>query len=200
MITLCMDTSSTYLVIAVIKDGTVIGSVQEECWKKQSELLFPRMLMLLEELKIDADDIDEVVVTEGPGSYTGVRIAMTVAKVLASSKQIPLATLSTLQLIAGMNDTCRVLLDAHGKRVYTGVYNKGELVGEMQVMGVDELKEMLKEDEVLIGDGQLVGTYHSMGNLAQNFLDLKDKWNYQENVHTVKPEYLKTSESYLPNK
>lgn len=200
MITLCMDTSSTYLVVAVIKDDEVIGKIQKECWKRQSELLFPELLNLLEELELKADDIDEVVITEGPGSYTGVRIAMTVAKVFASMKNKPLATLSTLQLIAGMTPHCRVILDAHGKRVYTGVYENGTLVGDMQVLPIDELMEDLTEDEVIIGDGHLVGRNDNMPDLAENFLALKKKWNYQENVHTVKPEYLKTSESYLPKK
>ena len=52
MITLCMDTSHTWLVIGLIKDDQVIGKVQEKCWKKQSEELFPRLIALMDDLSL----------------------------------------------------------------------------------------------------------------------------------------------------
>ena len=127
MITLCMDTSTQYLVIALIRDDQIVAKFQEKCWKKQSEELFPRLMDLMKEAGLEPEDIGQVVVSEGPGSYTGVRIAMTVAKVFCAMRNLPIATVGTLQLFAGMEPRARVVLDARGGRVYTAVYEYGVL-------------------------------------------------------------------------
>ncbi|MCK7483377.1 MAG: hypothetical protein M0C28_44820 [Candidatus Moduliflexus flocculans] len=60
--------------------------------------------------------LQSIILTEGPGSYTGVRIAMTVAKVLASVASIQAYTTTTLQLIAGSSKNTFVMLDARSLR------------------------------------------------------------------------------------
>ena len=79
MITLCMDTSSKFLVLALIQEDELIGKRCLSSWKRQSEMIFPQLTELLAECGLTPKAIDQVVVTKGPGSYTGVRIAMTVA-------------------------------------------------------------------------------------------------------------------------
>lgn len=199
MITLCMDTSTQFLVIALIRDDQIVAKFQEKCWKKQSEELFPRLMELMKEAGLEPEDIGQVVVSEGPGSYTGVRIAMTVAKVFCAMRNLPIATVGTLQLFAGMEPRARVVLDARGGRVYTGIYEYGVLSGTVEAKPCEEVKAEIGESETVIGDGSLVGREDRIPDLAENFLALKDQWKYAENVHLVKPEYLKCSESYLPH-
>ncbi len=199
MITLCMDTSTQYLVIALIRDDQIVAKFQEKCWKKQPEELFPRLMELMKEAGLEPEDIGQVVVSEGPGSYTGVRIAMTVAKVFCAMRNLPIATVGTLQLFAGMEPRARVVLDARGGRVYTAVYEYGVLSGTVEAKPCEEVKAEILEAETVIGDGSLVGREDHIPDLAENFLALKDQWKYAENVHLVKPEYLKSSESYLPH-
>ena len=199
MITLCMDTSTQYLVIALIRDDQIVAKFQEKCWKKQSEELFPRLMDLMKEAGLEPEDIGQVVVSEGPGSYTGVRIAMTVAKVFCAMRNLPIATVGTLQLFAGMEPRARVVLDARGGRVYTAVYEYGVFSGTVEAKPCEEVKAEILEAETVIGDGSLVGREDHIPDLAENFLALKDQWKYAENVHLVKPEYLKSSESYLPH-
>ncbi|MDY4682317.1 MAG: tRNA (adenosine(37)-N6)-threonylcarbamoyltransferase complex dimerization subunit type 1 TsaB [Lachnospiraceae bacterium] len=199
MITLCMDTSTQYLVIALIRDDQIVAKFQEKCWKKQSEELFPRLMDLMKEAGLEPEDIGQVVVSEGPGSYTGVRIAMTVAKVFCAMRNLPIATVGTLQLFAGMEPRARVVLDARGGRVYTAVYEYGVLSGTVEAKPCEEVKAEILEAETVIGYGSLVGREDHIPDLAENFLALKDQWKYAENVHLVKPEYLKSSESYLPH-
>lgn len=196
MITLCMDTSHTWLVVGLIKDDTIIGKIQEKCWKKQSEELFPKIIELMDSLLLKPEDIDQVVISKGPGSYTGVRIAMTVAKVFCSMRNLPIYTISTLLLYAGMKN-CRVIMDARGKRVYTALFKDGEVVDKEQVI---EISELNIGDEEIIGDGSLVGKEDRWPDIVDNFKDLKAKWESWDNVHLVVPEYLKSSESYLPQK
>lgn len=198
MITLCMDTSHVFLVLALIKDDQLIASVQEECWKKQSEQIFPKLIALCETAGVEPDDISQAVISKGPGSYTGVRIAMTVAKVFCAMKKIPLYTIGTLQLYAG-NETCRVLTDARGKRAYTNIYEEGRALEEDSVLENDAIKEAY-HGEKIIGDGHLIGCEDCWPDIAENFLKTEALWQKADNVHLVVPEYLKSSESYLVKK
>ncbi len=198
MVTLCMDTSSVFLVLGLIKDGEIIGSVQKNCWKRQSEEIFPELIAMMEKAGLQPEDIDAVAVTEGPGSYTGVRIAMTTAKVLCAMRGLPLYTIGTLHLFAGM-ERARVLLDARGKRSYTAVYDHGKEIEAPHVEENAVLQETNTEENI-IGDGRLIGKEDRYPDLVRNFLDLKDHWKKAENVHLVVPEYLKSSEEYLVKK
>lgn len=194
MITLCMDTSHLFLTLALIKDDELIASVQEECWKQQSEEIFPQLEKMLRSVSLTSDDIDQVVITKGPGSYTGVRIAMTIAKVFCSMTDKPLYTLPTMLLYAGLQK-CRVVLDARGKRVYTCAYDNGVAVEDERVEYIEDLKEQVKS-ESLVGDGQLFDQQKNYPDMAKNFLLLKDKWQKADNVHLVVPEYLKSAQAY----
>lgn len=195
MITLCMDTSTKYLVLGLIRDHELIASVVKDCWKRQSEEIFPCLEEMMNSVSLSSDDIDQVVITEGPGSYTGVRIAMTVAKVFCVMGNKSLYTIGTLQLMAG-RQYCRAVLDARGSRVYTAVLQDGKYVEEPCVKSCEEVKA-LNEDVVVIGDGSLVGKEDNWQNLAENFLALEDSWVLAENANLVTPEYLKSSEAYF---
>lgn len=196
MITLCMDTSHTWLVIGLIKDDQVIGKVQEKCWKKQSEELFPRLIALMDDCHLQPEDIDQIVISKGPGSYTGVRIAMTVAKVFCAMADKPIYTVSTLLLYAGKKN-CRVVTDARGKRVYTCLFNNGKALEEERAVEIEDLEI---GDVNIVGDGALFGRQDEWPDIVDNFLELKDEWEKHDNVHLVVPEYLKSSASYLPQK
>lgn len=196
MITLCMDTSHTWLVIGLIKDDQVIGKVQEKCWKKQSEELFPRLTALMNDCHLQPEDIDQIVISKGPGSYTGVRIAMTVAKVFCAMADKPIYTVSTLLLYAGKKN-CRVVTDARGKRVYTCLFYDGKALEEERAVEIENLEI---GDVNIVGDGALVGRQDEWPDIVDNFLELKDEWEKHDNVHLVVPEYLKSSASYLPQK
>lgn len=200
MITLCMDTSQSFLVLALLHDGTYVDGVQETCWKRQSEELFPKLITLLKHNGLSADDIDEIVITKGPGSYTGVRIAMTVAKVFCAMKQVPLYTLGSLQLIAGKAVHARVLMDARGHRAYHAVYDNGLCIEEPSALDIDAIKELVAEDEEVLGDGHLIGREDVWPDLSRNFALLLDQRVKAEQVHTLTPEYLKPSEAYMVKK
>ena len=193
MLTLGMDTSSNFLVLVLMNENGVIDSVVEECFKHQSEEIFPRLIEMMEKHNYSSDDLDSIVVTEGPGSYTGVRIAMTIAKVFASLKEIPLYTIGTLQLFAGLN-YCRVINDARGKRMYTAVLKDGKYIEEPHVSAIEDYKE---ENLEIVGDGHLVGKEDTVPDFAKNFYDLKNVWVKADNIDLVTPEYLKSSEEYL---
>lgn len=196
MMTLCMDTSHKHLTLVLIQDNKIMNKKMLECFKQQSETIFPELIQLCDEVNIKPDDIDEVVVTTGPGSYTGVRIAMTVAKVLCATKELPCYSLNTLQLYSGNHANCCVLIDARSKRAYFAKYNLGKVIQEPGVYTIEEIKGMIKEEEVL-GDASLLDKENVYVDLAESFLALKPYWQKVDNVHCLVPEYLKSSEEYL---
>ena len=117
---LFIDTATKYLCIGIAKDEKVIYKFQQEAIKKQSELTIPFLQKALKENNLELKDIDEVTVTIGPGSFTGIRIGMCVAKVLASLNNIPLKAISSLNSYASLGKKI-VILDAKAKRVYLGI-------------------------------------------------------------------------------
>lgn len=192
MLTLCLDTSHIFLTVCLIKDDQIIYKYQEKCWKRQSEEIFPVLLNAFDSLGMQPEDLDCMVISEGPGSYTGIRIAMTIAKVICSMKKIPLYTIDTLLLYAG-KENARVILDARGGRVYTAVFKDGTYI---ESASASELKDLDIQNEKLIGDLHLVDREDLYPDLCENFLILKDLWKKSEDANLVVPNYLKSIDSY----
>ena len=89
-IQLLIDTSAKYLAVGLSKNGKVIASTQYEAWQKQSELTIGELDRLFKITNINPKDVPRIVVTNGPGSYTGIRIGLTIAKVYSTTRNIPL--------------------------------------------------------------------------------------------------------------
>ncbi|MBQ1304496.1 MAG: tRNA (adenosine(37)-N6)-threonylcarbamoyltransferase complex dimerization subunit type 1 TsaB [Erysipelotrichaceae bacterium] len=196
MYTVGVDTSHQFLLLALLKDDRLVEGVQLDCFKHQSEYLIPEISKLLERHGLEASDIDSFVVAQGPGSYTGVRIGMTMAKVLGSLMNRDVYTLSTLQLYAGLED-CYVIMDARAKRVYVGRYTDGKPLMEDTIYTNDRMKEIIDSGANVIGDLHLFGQEDRYGDLAQHFADLREFWQKVDNVDLLTPTYLKSSEEYL---
>ncbi|MBR2826342.1 MAG: tRNA (adenosine(37)-N6)-threonylcarbamoyltransferase complex dimerization subunit type 1 TsaB [Erysipelotrichaceae bacterium] len=196
MYTVGVDTSHQFLLLALLKDDRLVEGVQLDCFKHQSEYLIPEISKLLERHGLEASDIDSFVVAQGPGSYTGVRIGMTMAKVLGSLMNRDVYTLSTLQLYAGLED-CYVIMDARAKRVYVGRYKDGKPLMEDTIYTNDRMKEIIDSGANVIGDLHLFGQEDKYGDLAQHFADLREFWQKVDNVDLLTPTYLKSSEEYL---
>ena len=192
MISLLLDTSTKYLCIGIAKDHKVIYKFQQEAIKKQSELTIPFLSKALEEVNIRLNDIDEVNVTIGPGSFTGIRIGMCIAKVLASMKNIPLKAISSLNAYASLGKKI-VILDAKAKRVYLGIYNNNEKVIDECVVEIETLKEMLNDyqDYDVVLDSFLIGKDSETIDVIENMNRISLTTEVVENVDALVPIYLK---------
>lgn len=196
MVSLALDTAYKELVIGLYEDGVLLCGTAVETPKKQSENLFPMLESILQEAGKKLADVDEIVITEGPGSYTGLRIAMSVAKVLAAEKPMDLYTINTMQAYAGKEPQANVILDARGHRAYAAHLEQGKTTW-MGILDLDALSDFLADNPgTLYGDGYLVGQEASEPDFLQNFIDLKDEWKKAEHVHALVPLYLKESDSY----
>lgn len=195
MISLCMDSAYKQLVLGLYEDDALLAGISLEAFKKQSETIFVELNKLLEQTKLDYKDIDRIVITKGPGSYTGIRIAMTIAKVLSSQMHKELYTISTMQLYAGLEPSANVILDARSHRAYVAHLEKGKIIGGTQILDLEEVKKFLEAHPgKVFGDALLSETETS--NFLKNFIDLKAEYQKVENIHALVPDYLKESDAY----
>ncbi|MEG2572723.1 MAG: tRNA (adenosine(37)-N6)-threonylcarbamoyltransferase complex dimerization subunit type 1 TsaB [Erysipelotrichaceae bacterium] len=194
---LCMDSSHRYLVLGLYENDQLVAGVSFSAWKKQSETLFPELIKLMKQANWESEDIEAIVISDGPGSYTGVRIAMSVAKVFCTTMDIPLYRISTLLLYAGLKENVLTLLDARSNRAYVGLIHAGKFLKDACIMTLDEVKEMLQETSYeVVGDRDLLNLETQEVDFLKNFIDLKDQWIKVENIHTLVPYYLKDQSAY----
>jgi len=200
MLILGIDTSFYYLTLALIKDDETIDSVYERCQRNQSEIIFPKLIAMFDRNNLNGNSIDAIVIVKGPGSYTGIRIAMSIAKIYCLQKDIPLYTLSSLQLYAGL-DPKVIAMDARAQRCFFAVYDKGQAIISDRILTIKEVKEVIREfpNYGIYGDGRLVEDFDNFTDITENFLNLKSQWNRVENIHLLAPEYLKEESDYGKN-
>ena len=146
---LAIDTSTMISTVTVADEKEILGDFNVNQVKTHSESLVPMIENLLKLLGMTVADIDKFVIAEGPGSFTGLRIGMTVAKTLAQVEKKDLITVSTLKAMAAGSISQRAklpLIDARSTRVYGALYdeNLDEIV-PANLYEIDNLAEIVNE-------------------------------------------------------
>ena len=183
MKTIVMDSANKYLVVALYENQKCLASLQEEGNRKQSEYAIVYLQKLLQENHLKVSNFDEMVITIGPGSYTGVRVALTIAKTLNATMNIKIKTVSSLKAMAGMKKAISIL-DARSKKVFLGIYNEGKTVVEDCIISLDEFENYQKQysDYEIVGDTELIGLSEKETDLAHNIYVLSTLEKEIENV------------------
>jgi len=124
---LSIDTSNYVLGIGLLDGDTVMGEYISNIKKNHSVRVMPAIQTLMNECSIKPGDLSKIVVAEGPGSYTGVRIGVTIAKTLAWTLKIPMSGVSSLEVAAAsagryFNGYVSPFFDARRGQIYTGLY------------------------------------------------------------------------------
>ena len=143
MKTIIMDSANKYLVVALYEDEKCLASLQEEGNRKQSEYAIVYLQKLLQENQLKISDFDEMVITIGPGSYTGVRVALTIAKTLNATMNLKIKTVSSLKAMAGMKKAISIL-DARSHKLFLGIYNEGKVIVDDCLINIDEFENYQK--------------------------------------------------------
>ena len=198
---LYIDTSSSYLYTSIVENDKVLSEVKEEYGQSLSKVALSRIASMFDDNNLSPKDIDKIIVVNGPGSFTGIRIGITIAKIYAWSLNIPITTIYSLEAMAisSKNNSYHVpMINARRGYVFTAIYDK-------------EYKEILKPCHILLTELQeklkQINNYEFISN--DEFDDLKtNKYtpdfekivNYFKNKktinpHAVNPEYLKLTEA-----
>lgn len=183
-IVLYIDTCNKDMSVGLSIGDKLVYKKQYEAFKRQSEVAAVEIDNCLKENGILAKDLDKIVVTNGPGSYTGIRIGLTLAKVMAKVLNIKLVCLSSLEAMCGLNDKSAII-DAKSKRVYYGKYISGKCVVSDCVKYISEL-----EDEDYIGDTYVLNKESESIDIITNMFNLRNKEECK-NIDSVKAIYLK---------
>lgn len=222
---LAMDTSTWSLALAVMDEDRVLGEFNTTLAKNHSLRLMPAIDSLLAQLDLKPSDLKRVAVAQGPGSYTGVRIGLTTAKSLAWALAIPIAAVSSLQVVAqngvGFPGQIIPLFDARRGQVYTGVYatdQEGGIAYPVEADRLQLLDELLasltaKEGHYLfLGEGvtkheeqirESLGSRAVFGDALAHqprgaklgYLAWKTWTEHVQETHSLAPEYLQLAEA-----
>lgn len=196
MITLGMDTSFHFLSLVLMKDDKVIASLQKEAYKQQSETILSELDLLFKSVGLKPKDLNQIVLTKGPGSYTGLRIAMSIAKIIASTANVSLYTVSSLHLLAGLKKDVSILIDARAQRVYFARYNLGNSVIEDGIFTLEEAQKRIQKDDMIFGHLHLLNQEDKWPEYSHHYLQLKKYWEKVEDIDRLTPSYFKEHEAY----
>ena len=192
MACIVLDSSNTDLFVGIIQDGKSLDSVFYECWQMQSEKMIVELDSLLQKHYLSRENIDSLIVSIGPGSYTGVRIAVTIAKVIAVALNCDIYTVSSLRILAKFDKPSICLINARSDRSYFAVYYKNQVIIEDCIKQNSEVLDFIKEhpDYLVCGDTDYLGNRGFKENFIEQFIALKP---YLQKVDplSIKPLYLK---------
>lgn len=146
MTVLYLDTSSSLFCAALYQDGKVTQQIRKKLEKEMSKEALPLLKKLLEDAKVAPQEVDQLLVCNGPGSFTGIRIGMTIAKVYAWALQKEITMVSSLEAMAASISSERVLslIDARRGYVYGALYEKNKPLIQEGYYLLTELLEQAK--------------------------------------------------------
>lgn len=185
---LALDTSNRPLSAAVLEDDRLLAMTTTNIGRNHSVQLLPVVETLLQQAGVHASDLQRIVVAEGPGSYTGLRIAATTAKTLAYTLNIDLVGISSLTaLAANVSDEGRLIVpmfDARRQNVFAGVYRRTknglEAVMADRHISIEKLvAQLASQQEPVWFVGQDVAVYAEILQeaLGNNFRRVADAQN-----------------------
>ena len=160
MIILSLDSTSVTASVAISENGVVLAENFINNGLTHSQTLMPMVEKTLIDSNKNIKDVDLFAITNGPGSFTGVRIGIASVKGMADAMNKKCIAVSTLEAIAeplkNEDSIACAVMDARCNQVYTAVFDGGNRLCEDKAILIDDLGEELKQYNkkiVFIGDG-----------------------------------------------
>lgn len=160
MLVLSFDTcfNKTYVVLRQdnqILANEVIFSTEKEY---HSVFLIPKIREILQSNKLLIKNLDAIGVNIGPGSFTGIRAGITIARVLCQQANIKLVGVPSLQILSYLNNSkniTNVLLDARKNKVYFAKYQDSKVLQQPRLVNLDEIENHIDIGSVVISDKKI---------------------------------------------
>jgi len=201
MMGLFLDTSSKYLTIAITRDDVVVDFYREKLDCDISRVTTSKIDELLKKNAINPKDISKIYCVNGPGSFTGIRVGVTIAKVYAWMMNINVIPVSSLYFMAsGVKDYDYIvpMIDARRGYVYSSIYDRNyNVILEEQYISVEELVSRVK----LLNGSCLMVSNDNIKNIDVTYQepDINNMLKYLKkeeiNPHLFAPNYLKKTEA-----
>lgn len=187
MYTLFISTFDKLITIGLLKNGEVLDKKIKESDRNHSIYVMPMIEEILSVNEITTSYLNEIIVVNGPGSFTGVRLGVTIAKTLAYTLDIPIKTITSLESYAvsiESNDNKLITIsDLKGK--FIGYFNRdNEVLEEFKYLSNNEYKEYIKDKkETELKEFNLESIYKYLKSIDSI------------NPHIVNPIYIKGIEA-----
>lgn len=201
MICLFLDTSQEDLIVSLKKDDELIFYKNLKTKNDHSSYLVSIVRESIEKNNLKVSDIDKILVTVGPGSFTGTRIGITVAKTLAYSLGINVVPVSSLKQYIFEYDSYDYyvpIIEERNNNLYYAVYNSNydEVISESYTSKVNMIESISKlKGKILIISNESYNEFEvkerkvNTGNLIDYY-----KNDEGQNPHIIKPNYIKKIE------
>ena len=201
MISLYIDTSSNFLYSGIVKDDSLICQIKQSFKKDMSTFALSEIAKMIKKSGLKPSDVDKIIVCNGPGSFTGIRIGVTIAKTYAWSLNKEITTITSLEAMAlscNFNGFKVPIIDARRGYVYGAIFDYvNNQVMEGQHIKLDTLKVACEN----FGDNYKFITNDSIlvdsESYEPNILKIVKYSESKElvNPHGVNPIYLKKTEA-----
>jgi tRNA threonylcarbamoyladenosine biosynthesis protein TsaB len=204
---LAIETSDELCSAAIMLDKNSFAEINFQKKFVHSEKLIPMISDLLKNAEVELKDVDQIAVSMGPGSFTGLRIGLTVAKGLAVGKDIPIIPVPTFDALAfqlssilpnGTNFS--IVNNANINEVYFAQFktidSKYKVIAETKLVDKSELKLLTNKEELLFGNFPFVEKDFSYA--SPNAISIA-KWAYIFGKDLVTFEYDYLEPNYLKN-
>ena len=205
MLTLAFDCSTSSMSIVLVDNEKILGEKNYLQEAKHSEMLVLEIKNLLDANKITFNDLDLIVGTHGPGSYTGIRVALAVLKIIKITLQKPVLTVNCCEVLAYKYSKnyskINVAIQANGEEIYFAKYvannNLEEIVSPI-ISNVGDIISEIKEDEFLCGSANKIFNKHLLKSNQEDMILAKDvaifgqrKFLQNKDLQDILPLYLR---------
>lgn len=191
MIYLLLDTSSNNLIVSIIRNNEVLYFFNDINNNETSAKVMPAIDEAFRKTKLDIKEIDKLFIVNGPGSFTGIRVGVTIAKVIGYCLNIPLIPISELELLATTKTKATYnvpIIDARRGYVFGAIYDKElNIVLEQQHILLTELEKSYPKSHMVITND----------NMDIDIVKIIQKHEHDTPIHPheLKPNYLKRTEA-----
>lgn len=201
MINLFIDTANKKFTLAIADENKILYFNNEDSDINLSIRLVSNIEKALSTLNLKSSDIDVIYVVDGPGSFTGTRMGVTVAKTWAwalNKKVIPISELELMATTPFDGDYIMPLIDARHSAVFGALYNKdGQAIIKDQYIMLDELLKQLPDKKIIISSYDDFEIEYQVIEPNKNimFIINKHKNDNGINPHKLSPNYFKKTEA-----
>ncbi len=198
---LYLDTSSDFLYTGIVESNKLICEIKKEFGQNISEVSMIEISEMFKKNKILPTDINKIIVVNGPGSFTGIRVGVTIAKTYAWSLNIPIITISSMEAMAISTNTNKYkipILDARRDFVYAAIFDSNDNIvyniNHILLSNILAISKELKDFEFISND---VFNKVSITKYNPDILKIVEKVKNKEetNPHAVNPNYYKKTEA-----
>ena len=183
MISLLLDTHDANLKIVLYKDGKLLDNIENKDTKNHSEICIPLLERILEKNNLTVHNLNEIIACIGPGSFTGIRLGVTISKTLAYTLNIPIKTITSIEMSYNPSIKEEYLLQEEKNGYYGAKINKEELIDYFYLTKSEFTNWKNNHSYVINHDINL----EIIPNIIKN--------KKVQNPHSIKPLYIKKIEA-----